>query len=105
MLCDTDVVVEYKSASSSRRQSVLVPAHDTYTSVVPEHTSKLCALVHVPDLDLTGPESDADIRTIVGPLDTADVRVCGAFEQRFNRAGFSGPNVDAALETDGDLVL
>jgi len=83
---------------------MLVPAHNTNTSVVSVHAAKLLALLHIPNLDLTSSETNADVSTVTAPLDTGDGGVLTALQERVDGAGLGRPNVDIALETDSDLV-
>lgn len=52
VLGNANIVVVDKTATSTGREKVLVPPHDTDTCIMAEHASNLLALRNVPDLDL-----------------------------------------------------
>lgn len=104
VLGDADIVVEDKTRASASGEEVLVPAHDANAGIVAEHGAKLSALLDVPDLDLSGSKTGGDVSTVRRPLDAGDVGGCIALEQRADGARLSRPDVDVALETNGDLV-
>jgi len=64
MVCNTNIVVEDKTASSTGGQGVLVPAHHADSSLVAEHASKLGTFFDIPDLDFAGAETDTDVCAI-----------------------------------------
>lgn len=104
VLSDTDIVVEDETGASAGGKKVLVPAHGANTGVMAVHGAQLSAIFNIPDLNLSRTETSSHISAVAGPLDRGDVGVLGALEERRNRARLSRPNVNVALETNGDLV-
>lgn len=94
VLRDTNVVVVDKARTSTGREDVLVPSHNTNASLVTEHAAKFGLLLDVPDLDLTRAEADTNVGTIAGPLDGRDVGIGRALEERGDRSRVSRPDVD-----------
>lgn len=86
VLGDAHIVVEDEAAASTGRQSVLVPSHNTNTGIVSVHATELGAFLNVPDLDLTRAESNADVCSVAGPLDAADIGVWASLEKRADGA-------------------
>jgi hypothetical protein len=105
VLGDADIVVEDEAAAGTGGESVLVPPHDTDTGIMSVHAAELGALLNVPDLDLTRAESNADVGSVAGPLNAADIGVWASLEERADGSGLGGPDVDIALEANGDLVV
>ena len=105
VLGDAHIVVEDEAAASTGGQSVLVPSHDTNAGIVSVHAAELGALLNVPDLDLTRAESNADVCSVAGPFDAADIGIWASLEERADSSGLSGPDVDIALEANGNLVV
>ena len=83
---------------------MLVPSHNTNAGVVTMHASELGAFLDVPDLNFSRAEANADICSIAGPLDTADIGVWAGFQERADGARLCRPDIDIALETNSDLV-
>jgi hypothetical protein len=104
MLSDANIVVENKAGSGASGQSVLVPAHDTNSSIMAMHTTEFGAFFDIPYLDLTSAKSNADVGSIPRPLNTADIGVRACFEKRANSSRFSRPDINIAFEANGDLV-
>lgn len=104
VLGDADIVVVDKSAASTSGEGVLVPAHDTDAGFVSEHAAKLGTFLDIPDLDLTRAKSDTDVSTISAPLDTADVGIGAAFEERVDSSRLCRPDINVAFKADGDLI-
>jgi hypothetical protein len=69
------------------------------------HAAELGALLDIPDLDLARAEADADVGSVTRPLDAADIGVRAGLQEAAHGAGLGGPDVDVALEANGDLVL
>ncbi|KFX95175.1 hypothetical protein O988_05932, partial [Pseudogymnoascus sp. VKM F-3808] len=105
VLGNAHVMVEDEAAASTGGEGVLVPSHNTNTGVVSVHAAELGALLNVPDLDLTRAESNADVCSVTGPLDAADIGVGASLEKRADGAGLCGPHVNVALEANSDLVV
>jgi hypothetical protein len=104
VLGDADIVVEDEAAAGTSGEEVLVPAHDTNTGLMAEHAADLLALGDIPDLDLTGSETNTDVGAIARPLDTADVGVGSGLKKAADTALIGRPDVDVALKTNGNLV-
>jgi hypothetical protein len=104
VLGDANIVVEDKTGAGTSGQQVLVPTHSTNTGVVAVHGAKLGAVLDVPDLNLTRTETSSDVSTVARPLDRGDVGVFRALEEGGDGARLGRPDVDVALEADGDLV-
>lgn len=102
---DADVVVEDEARPRASGEGVLVPAHDTDAGVVAVHAAEFGTLLDIPDLDLAGAEADADVGAVTRPLDATDVGVRAGLQEAAHGAGFGRPDIDVALEADGDLVL
>lgn len=101
---NTDIVVVDESTSSTSREKVLVPAHNTNTGVMTEHAANLLTLSNIPNLDLTGSKTNTDISTVARPLNTADIRVRACLQQAAHGAFISRPDIDRALKTNSNLV-
>lgn len=104
VLGDAHIVVEDKAGAGASREDVLVPAHDADAGVVAVHGAELGLLLDIPDLDLASAEAGGNVCTVARPLDGGDVGVLWAFEEGVHGARLGGPDVDVALEADGDLV-
>lgn len=104
VLSDTNVMVIDEAASGAGGKKVLVPAHNTNTGVVAEHATDLHALGNIPDLHLTGSKTNTDVGTIARPLNAANIGVWGGLQQAAYRAFIGRPDIDVALQTDGNLV-
>jgi hypothetical protein len=105
VLSNANIVVVDKATSGTGGKEVLVPSHDTNASIMAEHASDLLALSNIPDLDLTGAETNADVGTVARPLDAADVGIRGGLKKAADATLIGRPDVDVALETDSNLVL
>lgn len=83
---------------------MLVPAHDANASIMAKHAADFGTLGDVPDLDLAGTKAYADVGAIARPLDAADVSIRAGLEKAADTALGGRPDVDVALEADGDLI-
>jgi hypothetical protein len=104
VLGNANIVVVDKTATSTGREKVLVPPHDTDTCIMAEHASNLLALRNVPDLDLASSHTNTDIGAIARPLDAADICIRSGLKETANTTFIGRPDVDIALKTDSDLV-
>jgi hypothetical protein len=68
------------------------------------HAAELGTLLDVPNLNLASSETNANVSTIATPFHAADVGVRGGLQEAADCARFGRPNINVALETDGDLV-
>jgi hypothetical protein len=105
VLSNANIVVVDKTTSGASGKEVLVPSHDTNTSVMAEHASDLLTLSDIPDLDLTGAETNADVGTVARPLDAADIGIRGGLKKAADTTLIGRPDIDVALQTDSNLVL
>ena len=83
---------------------MLVPAHNANACIVTKHAAHLLALSNIPDLNLTSAEANADVGTVARPLDAADIGVMACLQKAADAALVRRPDVDVALEANGDLI-
>jgi hypothetical protein len=101
---DAYVVIEDVAAARTSREGMLVPGHDSNTGVVTAHCPQPCLLLDIPDLNVTSAETDRDVGTIRGPPHRRNEGIRGSLHKLRDISSLSIPNVDIALETDGNLV-
>jgi hypothetical protein len=51
------------------------------------HTAKLGTFFNIPDLNFASTESNTDVCSISGPLDTADIGIRAGFQERTDSSG------------------
>jgi hypothetical protein len=75
VLGDADIVVEDEPAAGAGGKSVLVPSHDADACLVAVHASDLGAFFDIPDLNFSCAEANANVSSVAGPFDTADIGI------------------------------
>ena len=105
VLSDANIVVVDKATSCTSGKSVLVPSHYTNTSIVSVHASKLGTFFDIPDLNFSGTETNTDICSITGPLDTANIGIWASFKKRADSTRLGRPDIYIAFKTNCNLIV